>query len=111
MAEKREARRRSVRSAGRLLLQPSHEIEVRLLDISSRGIGLVASVNLPAGTTGTLQFGVPGPDARPIPFEARVAVADCVLSGADQGFRIGMQFSGEPGGPLKLAIEVFVEAG
>jgi hypothetical protein len=81
-----------------------------MLDISSKGLGVVAAIAMPAGTAGAVRFPVPGPDGRSVWFEAQASVVDCVLSGAAQGFRLGLHFSGALSSNVQTAIQTYVES-
>jgi hypothetical protein len=109
MAEQRGARRKPVRGTGRIHLQPAYDAEVRMLDVSTMGVGIVASVPIAPGTGCSVRFPVPGPDARSVWFEARATVVDCVLSGAVQGFRIGLRFGTLPSATQE-AIQAYVDS-
>lgn len=108
MADQREARRKSVRGIGNMRFQPSYDVEIRMLDVSTKGLGVVAAINIPPGSSGLVRFPVPGPDARPLWYEVKATVVDCVLSGGEQGFRIGLRFTDNMPGAARLAIEVYI---
>lgn len=109
MAEQREARRKPLRGTGTIRLQPAYEVEARMLDVSTKGAGVVTAMAFAPETECTLRFPVPGPDARSVWLEAKVCVVDCVLSGAVQGFRLGLRFSGTLASAAASVIETYVD--
>jgi len=88
--QRRKQQRRSVRGQASLQF-PGSSIEVRLLDISSHGIGMVAPLPLPIGVRCGLHFALPR-DAERTSLDVEATAVSCVLSAADGGFRLGMQF-------------------
>lgn len=64
----------------------------RMLDIGKGGMALVVPFNAAVGTTLHVQARLPTRPKGNAVFEARAVVVNCVLSNADGGFRIGIQF-------------------
>lgn len=108
--QRRQQGRKLLRGVGYLVLSPHVALGVRLLDVSVDGLGVVAAANLAGGTTGTLRFSVPDGHAGRQSFEIGVVVLHSILSGEDDGFRVGMRF--EPGLPaaVRSAVEGYINA-
>lgn len=103
--QRRKQQRRAIRGMGSFVL-PGSQIEVRLLDISTQGMGVVAPLPMPIGTRCSARFGLPNESGR-LPVQLDATVIGCVLSGNDGGFRLGMQFSALPSA-TRSAIEDYV---
>ena len=101
-SERRQGDRKLFRSPAQLLL-PSRELQrVRTLDISVGGIGLVASTNLPLNAVCEIKFRTPVKSDRIEMLLARGRVAYSILSGKENGFLVGLQFTDIP--PASLAL-------
>jgi c-di-GMP-binding flagellar brake protein YcgR len=84
-------------------LLPDHELQrVRTLDISVGGIGLVAPTNLPLNAVCDIKFRAPVQSDRIEMLLARGRVAYSILSGKENGFLVGLQFTDIP--PASLAL-------
>lgn len=91
--ERRRADRKLFRGPAQLLL-PTREIQqVRTLDISLGGIGLVTSSNLPRDAVCDIKFRAPLLADRIEMLMARGRIAYSVLSGKENGFLVGLQFT------------------
>jgi c-di-GMP-binding flagellar brake protein YcgR len=66
--------------------------EARTLNISESGMGIVTAVNPRDGTVITITFRLPTDAADAQPMQLSAEVRNSVLSGADSGFRLGLQF-------------------
>jgi hypothetical protein len=108
--QRRDQERKPLRGAGRIFLTPSAALEVRTLDVSSRGVAAVASANLPPGSTCQLHFSIPDRDGRREWFQAAATVVATVLSADADGFRLSLRFEAPIGESMRLAIEKFVAA-
>lgn len=90
--DRREHPRKFLSGAAHLLSPGRAPIEVRMLDISIGGIGLVSPMNMPHEWSGHVRFtltrGSPGVDTLLVP----VQVVHSVLSGRQGGFVLGMRF-------------------
>ena len=74
------------------------------LDIGRGGMAIVADINPTVGSGMAIHLTLPARPSGSAVFEARVLVANCVLDGAEGGFRIGLQFLAlEPAVKLALA--------
>ncbi len=69
-------------------------MDVRTLDISLGGMGVVAPVNLRSGITLTVQFTLPARSKGMTPVQARVQVTHSILGRDEGGFKIGLRFLG-----------------
>lgn len=94
--DRRQATRKAFRAAALLRLPDQRVIEVRTTDISTGGIGLVTSWNLPLGSICDVRVRPPirseGLDA----ILARGRLVHSILSGKEQGFLIGLEFTEVP---------------
>jgi c-di-GMP-binding flagellar brake protein YcgR len=90
--ERRQAPRRLLRRPATILLPGEQQLQVRSLDISSGGMGIVAPANPPIGMACGIRFQVPGPNAAPVVVQTRVKVMQSTWSTADDGFKVGLQF-------------------
>ncbi len=103
--QRRKQQRRAIRGMGTFVL-PGSQIEVRLLDISAQGMGVVAPLPMPVGARCNARFGLPKETQRH-PVQVDATVISCILSGNDGGFRLGMQFGSLPSA-MRSAIEDYV---
>jgi c-di-GMP-binding flagellar brake protein YcgR len=92
--QRRESDRKQLRGTGRFFLTPSAVIEVRTLDVSTRGAAIVSAANLPIGSTGTLHLGVPDHNGMREQFQVHATVIAAVLSADVDGFRLSLRFDG-----------------
>ncbi|WP_298234990.1 PilZ domain-containing protein [uncultured Azohydromonas sp.] len=108
-ADRRKFKRTLYRSHARLLLPDLDAIEVRTVDISSGGVGIVSPLNLLPGTPCEIHLRF-----RKIPIgmenvAMQAQVAYCVLSGREQGFLSGIQFV-EPSREALKAIDRYIRS-
>ena len=106
--QRRATARRSLRGDAQLLLSNTETFDGRTLDISADGLGLVMPVNVPEKLACTVKFSIPSTAAHRLWFEAKAAVVHSVLSGREDGFKIGLQFR-RPSSELASAIRAYVE--
>ena len=100
--ERRREDRRMFHGSAQLLL-PTREVQrVRTLDISLGGIGFVASSNLLRDTVCEIKFRAPLLAERIEMLVARRRIAYSILSGKENGFMVGLQFTDIP--PVALAL-------
>ncbi len=100
--ERRVEDRKVFRGPAQLLL-PTREMQrVRTLDISLGGIGLVAPSNLPRDAVCEIRFRPPVVSDHVEMLAARGRVAYSVLSGKENGFLVGLQFTDIAPGALAL---------
>jgi c-di-GMP-binding flagellar brake protein YcgR len=91
----RQTDRKLVRVPAVVTTADGSQCEARTLNISATGMALVAAVNFNHGTRIEVSFRLPTEQVMTmikLPGEVR----NCVLSGADSGFRIGLEFSNVP---------------
>ena len=91
-AERRQEERRALRVAARVSLGPGQVFEVRTADVSSSGLGIVASANPKPGVTFKIEFVLPLRPSGTLNVEATVKVMHSVLARQEGGFKIGLQF-------------------
>lgn len=85
-------------------------VEVRTLDISATGIGLISDVNIPEGETCSVLLALPVAPGRSVNMQITGTVAHCILNGQTSQFNIGVSFVQLP--PQTAAtIKEFVAAG
>lgn len=90
--ERRQHARVVLRSTAYLLLSGHSPIEVRTFDIGIGGIGIVAPANPPANLSCTIRVTIPVKPQGSTSFEVQAKVVNSVLSGSEDGFRVGLQF-------------------
>jgi c-di-GMP-binding flagellar brake protein YcgR len=96
-AERRQHERRTLRVAAQLKLTDAsatgaRPMDVRTLDISLGGMGVVTPVNLRSGVTLTISFTLPARSKGITPIQARVQVMHSILGRDEGGFKIGLRF-------------------
>ena len=108
-SDRRRAKRTLFRSHAKLLLPDRDAIDVRTVDISNGGVGVVCPLNLLPGTPCEvhLHFRKIPIGVENVQFQAQIAY--CVLSGREQGFLIGLQFTAPPKDALK-AIDRYIKS-
>lgn len=100
--DRRRENRKVFRGPAQLLL-PNREVQrVRTLDISLGGIGIVASSNLPKDAVCEIKFRAPLLGNRVEMLVARGRIAYSILSGKENGFLVGLQFTDIPPGTQAL---------
>ncbi len=106
-AERREHTRRPLRTTTTLLLPGNQVFDVRALDISLGGMGIVAPVSPKSGTRFRIRTTLNLPDVGAVPFEANVEVTHSIYGAHEGGFKVGLRFvSVEP--HLEQALARFV---
>jgi c-di-GMP-binding flagellar brake protein YcgR len=100
--ERRQGDRKLFRGPAQLLLPTREVLRVRTLDISLGGIGLVAPSNLPRDAVCDVKFRAPLMGDRVEMLVARGRIAYSILSGKENGFLVGLQFTDIP--PAALAL-------
>jgi hypothetical protein len=100
--ERRRGDRKVFRGAAQLLLPSRELIQVRTIDIGPGGIGLVAQSNLPPDIVCEIMFRAPLQSERFGMLLARGRIAYSVLSGKENGFLVGFQFTDIPAPALAL---------
>lgn len=108
-ADRRQAKRTLFRSHAELLLPNRDPIDVRTVDISNGGVGVVGSLNLQPSLLCEIRL-----HFRRIPIgmehvAMQAQIAYCVLSGREQGFLIGLQFV-DPSQDALKAIERYIKS-
>jgi len=85
-------------------------VEVRTIDISATGIGLISDVNIPEGETCSVLIALPVSAGRSVNMQITGSVAHSILNGQTSQFKIGVLFVQLP--PQTAAtIREFVAAG
>jgi hypothetical protein len=100
--ERRRVERKVFRGSAHLLLPSRELVQVRTIDISPGGIGLVAPSNLPADIVCEVRFRAPLQGERLEMLLARGRIAYSILSGKENGFLVGFQFTDIPAPALAL---------
>ena len=96
--ERRKTERKSLRTRATVILGQAQAFEVRTLDISAGGMGIVAQANPPPGVVLTVRFMFPLKPSGYAPFEARARVVHSVFSSVESGFKVGLSFIDLPAG-------------
>ena len=91
--ERRQHERKPLRASGQLLLANRAPMEIRTVDLSLGGAGVVAPVNLAPKLTCLVRIALPIKPKGSALIEAQAAVAHSVLSSSQSGFLIGLQFT------------------
>lgn len=91
-AERRVTERKGLRTRATIILGQTQAFEVRTLDMSLGGMGIVAQANPRPGTLMAIRFMLPLKPSGYVPFEAKAKVAHSVYSASEQGFKIGLSF-------------------
>lgn len=90
--DRRQHERRALRGAAQLALPGRAVMAVRMLHLSSGGMGIVGPSNLPARTTGLLRMSIPKKTLGSDTFDVDVMVTHSVYGGSEDGFKIGLEF-------------------
>jgi c-di-GMP-binding flagellar brake protein YcgR len=89
----RQYRRRILNIPAQVQLSTGQRFEVRLLDVSEGGAGIVAEAAAPVGVRFRLAFQMPARTAMPTTrIELQARVVSNILSRDHAGYRIGLQF-------------------
>ena len=81
-----------LRRVATLLLPGNQTLDVRTIDISTGGMGIIASANPPIGMACGLRVALPGGTAGTVTLELRVKVRQSMFSAKDDGFKVGLGF-------------------
>lgn len=95
-SERRAFPRHPIRTQAYIVLGDGRQLEARTLDIGKGGMGIVTSINPPVGSQFGVRMTLPVHPKGNALFEAQVRVANCVLDGAEGGFRLGLEFLALP---------------
>ena len=90
--ERRQFERVAFRGIAYLIVAGHPPLEVRTFDIGLGGIGIVASGNPPANLSCTVRVAIPVRPCGTATIELRANVVHSILSGNEDGFKIGLQF-------------------
>jgi c-di-GMP-binding flagellar brake protein YcgR len=90
--DRRQHARKPLRSTAQVILPGDRIFDVRILDISAGGAGLVAAANPTAGTRFQLQFMLPTRGNAMTTIRTQVEVMHSIYSGAEHGFKVGVRF-------------------
>src|SRR5664279_5069732 len=91
--ERRQYKRAALRGIAHLVLTGHPSIEVRTVDISVGGMGIVASANPPAGLACVIRVVIPVKPRGTTTVEVQAKVAHSIFSHGAGGFLIGLEFS------------------
>lgn len=89
----RQHLRKPLRTSALLSSTALPTLTVRTLDISLGGMGIVASANLIMRVRCTALLTIPTRNYGSTQLRLEAAVAHCVFTGAEDGFKIGLQFT------------------
>lgn len=105
--DRRQHERRALRGAAQLALPGRAVMAVRMLHLSTGGMGIVGPSNLPAQTTGLLRMSMPKKTLGSDTFDVDVKVTHSVYGGSEDGFKIGLEFVNMPAA-MVTAVSVFL---
>ena len=108
-ADRRTEARKPLRVRVRLRLAGHAPTELRSVDLSSGGMGLVADVNLPLGLAGDVGFTLRFPNGSSLDVQADATIIHSVFSSSHDGFIIGLQFR-EPSADLQAALRRYLRS-
>jgi c-di-GMP-binding flagellar brake protein YcgR len=91
--ERRQYERKHLRTSGQLFVAGRPPMEVRTIDLSLGGLALAAPMDVPAKTLCVVRVVLPLKPKGNVLLEARARVVHSVLSSAQAGFSIGLQFT------------------
>ena len=93
--ERRREPRRLVNLPARLQIDGAAPMQVRLLDMGTRGVACVTALSVQPGAICEVQFSLPRRGFDPATaVQVKVRVIGTVLSRASGGFRLGLEFLG-----------------
>jgi c-di-GMP-binding flagellar brake protein YcgR len=92
--ERRQHQRRVLRGPSQIQFENQPFMKTRTMDVSISGLGIVAPVNPPGKTTCTIRFLVPVDTDRQVTVTTSAVVTHSVFSGAEDGFKVGLMFTG-----------------
>lgn len=103
-AERRSHARRNLRTSAVIVLPGGKTVDVRTLDISPGGVGLLIGANPPKGTFFDLQVALPMRSDGHTKLHVKVEVMQSIYDGHDGGFKVGVRFVGlEPDDSATIA--------
>lgn len=85
--------RKPIRTSALLSSAALPTLTVRTVDIGLCGLCIIAPANLVTRARCTVLFTLPTRDYCSVEVRLEAAVAHCVFSGSDDGFRVGLQFT------------------
>lgn len=91
--DKRRHERRALRSQAVLLLPGGQSFPVQTFDISIGGVGVLAPAAARVGTRLAIRVTLPMRPSGQTTFDAIVTVAHSMLSGREEGFKVGLTFT------------------
>lgn len=92
VVNRRDAERRALRRMAVLLFPGGQQFEVRTVDISTSGIGIVVPANPPIRLVCRIRFSVPVGEKSQATLELKGQVTDSVYMAAEAGFKVGLRF-------------------
>ena len=90
-ANRRQYERHALKVTAAIALSSTQIIEVRTIDISLGGIGIIVQVNLPSATVLAIRIPLPSPKGVSV-IETRAEVTYSVLASDVKGFKVGLRF-------------------
>jgi hypothetical protein len=105
--ERRLTPRRDLRMKALWRRPGTQFVEVRTLDISTTGIGLISDINVPEGETCAVLIALPVAPGRSVNMQITGTVAHCILNGQTSQYKIGVSFVQLPP-QTAAAIKAFV---
>lgn len=91
--DRREHERKPLRIAAQVLLPNAQVFDVRMLDISAGGAGILAPANPQKGTQFVLRVAIPKRPTGNTPCDLPVEVTHSIFSSVENGFKIGLRFT------------------
>lgn len=95
-SERRRHERKPLRASALLQLPDGAPLQVRTVDVSAGGLGVVSPVNINPRLPCMVRVNLPVNPSGQALLEAQATIAYCVLSGSESGFLIGLQFLNLP---------------
>ncbi len=108
--ERRQHKRRALRTTAHVMLPDQQFLEVYTVDISAGGLAVVTDLNPRAGTRFYIRVNLPGRSGRNTVLEASVEVTNSIFGTVEQGFKVGLRFLKLEPAAL-LAVIQYVERG
>lgn len=104
-AERRQSKRRLLRTDALILFDQAHTLKVRTLDISVEGLAIVVTGNPSSGITFRIRFPIPTKTGGHTTIETQARVVHSIYSSAEDGFAVGLHFVGLPSDSTKAIRE------
>lgn len=76
-----------------MLLPGAGPIDIRTVDISAGGMGIIASVNPQAGVTCLLRLALPLKPHGSTVIDVQAKITNSVFGNSENGFKVGLQFT------------------